>query len=69
VRLGRDEQDIVERQALPGELVLERDELLDPSDVDVRQLKINVSNEPGRRWRTGREGGKLLGDGSATGHR
>ena len=38
VRLGRDEQDVVEGQALSGELVLEREEPLDASDFDLRQL-------------------------------
>jgi hypothetical protein len=43
MRLGRDEQDVVEGQTLSGELVLEREEPLDSSDFDLRQLKIYVT--------------------------
>ena len=53
VRLGRDEQDVVERQALPRELLLERQQPLDPAELEirvhlVRQVRMNGSSA--MRW-------------------
>ncbi len=46
MRLGRHEQDIVEREALACELLLELEELLDPTQCKLSQLTIKPNSEP-----------------------
>ena len=54
VRFGRDEQDVVERQALPRELRLEREQPLDPAELEIRMhllRQVRMNGSSARRWR------------------